>query len=175
MKELLHSGASYWVAPGEPFLRCRQQQDVDDWFMADLDWHNKILWLLLLSGERENDIVRLICIVIQIWNRNPQIWRQERGFCGTAWWAELALTLSLQCVAEEIDAAGYSPLPSNLGPWNCLLDGFQVPPCHQKEDWALWASSFIEERAMNEAGVVGSHLTWPVLCLCSTLCALHVS
>lgn len=73
VKRDLYSGASYWMAFGEHFLRHRGQQDVSDWFMADLDWCDEILRLLLLGGGREDNRVRLIHIITQSWNRSPRI------------------------------------------------------------------------------------------------------
>lgn len=102
-----HSEAAFiqysiqWLSLGEHFLRHRQQLDIANWFMADLDWHDEILWLLLLfCGVRENNRVRLIHIIPQNQNRSLRNCKQARGLCGTAWCAELALNLFPQQLSE---------------------------------------------------------------------------
>lgn len=59
------------------FLRHRRHQDLGDWFMVDLDWHDGILWLL--GGSREYNRVRLIHIIMQSWTRSPRIFKQGKS------------------------------------------------------------------------------------------------
>lgn len=163
------------LALGDHLLRHRQQQGVGDWFITDLDWHDGLLWLLLLGEGRENSRVRLIHI-ITAGIETPGFAREERDLCGISWCAELVLYLSSQHLVEEMDAASYWHLLLYLGSLICLLVVFQVPLCCQEGGWTTCTSSFWggEDTHWKQDNVVGRHLTQPVTYPCFWWCALHV-
>lgn len=79
VKQHLYTRASSGCHLGSISWDTDKQLDMADWFMADLDWQDEILWLLLLGGVRENNGVRLIHFIPQNQNKSPRICKWSKG------------------------------------------------------------------------------------------------